>query len=198
MTNVLDVGIGIARLVRAKIILKFVQGAKRILISQARVGHLFKKRFYITIFFLFILDTFTKQLALQFLTQGISTDFLPFIDLYLTYNSGVAFGFLDLGEKSISNTLTFIGFLITLYLFKLIKDESDYRKQFSLSFICGGAIGNIADRFMDGYVTDFLHLKINDFSFFVFNIADASITIGAVLLIYFEFFKKDHLSHETN
>ena len=159
---------------------------------------MFKKRFYITIFFLFILDTFTKQLALQFLTQGISTDFLPFIDLYLTYNSGVAFGFLDLGEKSVSNTLTFIGFLITLYLFKLIKDESDYRKQFSLYVICGGAIGNIADRFMDGYVTDFLHLKINDFSFFVFNIADASITIGAVLLIYFEFFKKDHLNHETN
>jgi len=159
---------------------------------------LFKKRFYITIFFLFIVDTFTKQLALQFLTQGISTDFLPFIDLYLTYNSGVAFGFLDLGEKSVSNILTFVGFLITLYLFKLIKDESDYRKQFSLSFICGGAIGNIADRFMDGYVTDFLHLKINDFSFFVFNIADASITIGAVLLIYFEFFKKDHLNHETN
>ena len=118
---------------------------------------MFKKRFYITIFFLFILDTYTKQLALQFLAQGISRDFLPFIDLYLTYNSGVAFGFLD-----VSNILTFVGFLITLYLFKLIKDESDYRKQFSLSFICGGAIGNIADRFMDGYVTDFLHLKIND------------------------------------
>ena len=154
---------------------------------------MFKKRFYITIFFLFILDTYTKQLALQFLEQDISRDFLPFIDLYLTYNSGVAFGFLDLGEKSVSNILTFVGFLITIYLFKLIKEESNHKKQFSLSIICGGAIGNIADRFMDGYVTDFLHLKINDFSFFVFNFADASITIGAISLIYLEFFKKDTL-----
>ena len=88
---------------------------------------MFKKRFYITIFFLFILDTFTKQLALQFLAQGISTDFLPFIDLYLTYNSGVAFGFLDLGEKSVSNTLTFVGFTITLYLFKLIKEKTHHQ-----------------------------------------------------------------------
>ena len=68
---------------------------------------MFKKRFYITIFFLFILDTYTKQLALQFLEQDISRDFLPFIDLYLTYNSGVAFGFLDLGEKSVSNIFNF-------------------------------------------------------------------------------------------
>lgn len=163
-----------------------------------RVGRLFKKRFFITIFFLFILDIYTKQLALQFLEPGISRDFLPFIDLYLTFNSGIAFGFLDLGEKSISNILTLVGFLITLYLLKLIKDEDDYRKQFSLSFICGGAIGNIADRFMDGYVTDFLYLKINDFSFFIFNFADASITIGAILLIYFEFFKKDHTNYEAN
>jgi signal peptidase II len=44
----------------------------------------------------------------------------------------------------------------------------------------------------DGYVTDFLHLKINNFSFFIFNIADASITIGAVLLIYLELFKRDN------
>lgn len=163
-----------------------------------RVGRLFKKRFYITIFILLILDIYTKQLALQFLVQGISKDFLPFMDLYLTFNSGVAFGFLDLGEKSISNILTFIGFIITLYLLKLIKEENDHRKQFSLSLICGGAIGNIADRFMDGYVTDFLHLKVNDFSFFVFNFADASITIGAILLIYFEFIKKDYLNHEAN
>jgi lipoprotein signal peptidase len=49
---------------------------------------------------------------------------------------------------------------------------------------------------MDGLVTDFLHLKIADFSFFIFNIADASITVGAIFLIYLELFKKNHIRDE--
>jgi len=57
-------------------------------------------------------------------------------------------------------------------------------------------LGNIIDRFTDGLVTDFLHLKIADFSFFIFNIADASISLGAIFLIYLELFKKNHLSNE--
>ena len=73
----------------------------------------------------------------------------------------------------------------------LLKNENDNTKKLALSIIIGGALGNIFDRLPDGYVTDFLHLKINNFSF-IFNIADASITIGAVLLIYLELFKKDN------
>ncbi len=57
----------------------------------------------------------------------------------------------------------------------------------ALSFITGGAIGNVLDRINDGSVTDFLHLKIYNYSLFVFNLADAFITIGAILIIYFEF-----------
>jgi signal peptidase II len=60
--------------------------------------------------------------------------------------------------------------------------------------IIGGALGNILDRIPDGYVTDFLHLNVNKFSFFIFNPADAFISIGAILLIYLELFKRDHVS----
>ena len=81
--------------------------------------------------------------------------------------------------------------IITLViLFFAIKSSGVERIGFSI--ILGGSLGNIFDRLPDGYVTDFLHLKINNFSFFIFNIADASITIGAVLLIYLELFKKDN------
>ena len=64
--------------------------------------------------------------------------------------------------------------------------EKDFKKKIALSFITGGAFGNILDRINDGKVTDFLHLKVMDFSFFVFNLADLFITIGAILIIYFE------------
>ena len=69
----------------------------------------------------------------------------------------------------------------------MIIKETRYRYKTALSFIVSGAIGNVLDRINDGSVTDFLHLKIYNYSLFVFNLADAFITIGAVLIIYFEF-----------
>ena len=69
----------------------------------------------------------------------------------------------------------------------MIIKETRYRYKIALSFIVSGAIGNVLDRINDGSVTDFLHLKIYNYSLFVFNLADAFITIGAVLIIYFEF-----------
>ena len=56
--------------------------------------------------------------------------------------------------------------------------------------ITAGALGNIIDRFIDGKVTDFLHLEFGSLSFFIFNLADAFITLGAILIIYFELIYK--------
>jgi len=153
---------------------------------------LFKSKYFLYILICIVLDLFSKHLALTYLNHSTPIGFIPFIDFYLTFNSGVAFGFLDLGSRSMSNMLTFAGILIVGYMLLLLKNENDNTKKLALSIIIGGALGNIFDRLPDGYVTDFLHLKINNFSFFIFNIADASITIGAVLLIYLEFFKKDN------
>jgi len=153
---------------------------------------LFKSKYFLYILICIVLDLLSKHLALNYLNHSIPIEFIPFIDFYLAFNSGVAFGFLDLGSRVMSNMLTFAGILIVVYMLALLKNENDNTKKLALSIIIGGALGNIFDRLPDGYVTDFLHLKINNFSFFIFNIADASITIGAVLLIYLELFKKDN------
>ena len=153
---------------------------------------MFKSKYSLYILIFIVLDLFSKHLALTHLNYSTPIEFIPFIDFYLTFNSGIAFGFLDLGSRTMSNMLTFAGILIVGYILVLLKNENDNTKKLALSIIIGGALGNIFDRLPDGYVTDFLHLKINNFSFFIFNIADASITIGAVLLIYLELFNKDN------
>ena len=153
---------------------------------------MFKSKYFLYIFIFIVLDLFSKHLALNYLSHSTPIEFIPIIDFYLTFNSGIAFGFLDLVSRAMSNILTFAGILIVVYMLLLLKHENDNTKKLALSIIIGGALGNIFDRLPDGYVTDFLHLKINNFSFFIFNIADASITIGAVLLIYLELFKKDN------
>ena len=151
-----------------------------------------KSKYFLYILIFIVLDLFSKHLALNYLSHLTPIEFIPFIDFYLTFNSGVAFGFLDLGSRVMSNILTLVGILIVAYMLVLLKNENESTKKLALSIIIGGALGNIFDRLLDGYVTDFLHLKINNFSFFIFNIADASITIGALLLIYLELFKKDN------
>ena len=153
---------------------------------------MFKSKYFLYILIFIVLDLFSKHLALNYLSHSTPIEFIPIIDFYLTFNSGVAFGFLDLGSRVMSNILTFAGILIVVYMLVLLKNENDNTKKLALSIIIGGALGNIFDRLPDGYVTDFLHLKINNFSFFIFNIADASITIGAVLLIYLELFNKEN------
>ena len=153
---------------------------------------MFKSKYFLYILICIVLDLLSKHLALNYLNYSTPIEFIPFVDFYLTFNSGIAFGFLDLGSRTMSNMLTLAGILIVVYMLVLLKNENDNTKKLALSIIIGGALGNILDRLPDGYVTDFLHLKINNFSFFIFNIADASITIGAVLLIYLELFKKDN------
>ena len=98
----------------------------------------------------------------------------------------------DFGSGLSSYILLFIGILIVIFLVKQLLNETNKPSQIALILIIGGALGNILDRAGDGSVTDFLHLYINNFSFFIFNPADAFICIGAVLLITSEFLKPSH------
>ena len=74
----------------------------------------------------------------------------------------------------------------------MIANEDMIKKKYALSIITAGAYGNIIDRAIDNKVTDFLHLEVLNFSFFIFNFADAFITVGAILLIYFELIYKSN------
>ncbi len=159
---------------------------------MASKENLYNYRFILIIFLLVCFDIFSKVIANTSLLFGQSVDTVfPFIELLLIFNSGIAFGIFDNKGELASNLLLILTILITLYLLWMIINETKDRNKLALSFITGGAIGNVLDRINDGSVTDFLHLKIYNYSLFVFNLADAFITIGAILIIYFEF--KDYL-----
>ena len=118
---------------------------------------MFKSKYFLYILIFIALDQFSKHLALNYLDYSTSIKFIPFIDFYLTFNSGIAFGFLDLGSRAMSNMLTFAGILIVVYMLALLKNENDSTKKLALSIIIGGALGNIFDRLPDGYVTCLLY-----------------------------------------
>ena len=152
---------------------------------------LYKLSYPVLIFLLVVLDLFSKNYAVNnFLFAQSYTTFIPFIDFLLIYNSGIAFGIFDSYGNLASNLLLVITIFILIYLIRLLVKEKVPIAKFALSLITAGALGNIIDRFIDGKVTDFLHLELGSFSFFIFNLADAFITLGAILIIYFELIYK--------
>tara|TARA_B100000902_G_scaffold83859_1_gene88412 strand:- start:4584 stop:5072 length:489 start_codon:yes stop_codon:yes gene_type:complete len=152
---------------------------------------LYKLSYPILIILLVVLDLFSKDYAANnFLFAQSYSTFIPFIDFLLIYNSGIAFGIFDGYGNLASNLLLVITIFILIYLIRLLVKEKVQIAKFALSLISAGALGNIIDRFIDGKVTDFLHLEFGSFSFFVFNLADAFITLGAILIIYFELIYK--------
>ena len=158
---------------------------------RAKKEVLYKLSYPVLIIILVVLDLFSKDYAANnFLFAQSYTTFIPFIDFLLIYNSGIAFGIFDGYGNLASNLLLVITIFILIYLIRLLVKEKVQIAKFALSLITAGALGNIIDRFIDGKVTDFLHLEFGSFSFFIFNLADAFITLGAILIIYFELIYK--------
>ena len=158
---------------------------------RVRKEVLFKLSYPVLIILLVVLDLFSKDYAANnFLFAQSYTTFIPFIDFLLIYNSGIAFGIFDGYGNLASNLLLVITIFILIYLIRLLVKEKVQIAKFALSLITAGALGNIIDRLIDGKVTDFLHLEFGSFSFFIFNLADAFITLGAILIIYFELIYK--------
>jgi signal peptidase II len=158
---------------------------------RAKKEVLYKLSYPVLIILLVVLDLFSKDYAANnFLFAQSYTTFIPFIDFLLIYNSGIAFGIFDGYGNLASNLLLVITIFILIYLIRLLVKEKVQIAKFALSLITAGALGNIIDRFIDGKVTDFLHLELGSLSFFIFNLADAFITLGAILIIYFELIYK--------
>ena len=144
------------------------------------------KGYIVTLCLLIIIDYASKIIALNHIEALQQNDLLPLIDFLIVFNSGIAFSFLDLNNFVSRYILLIIVFLITMYFLKIFLDEKDNLKKKSFLLIIAGALGNFIDRLPDGVVTDFLHFKPFDFSLFIFNFADAYITIGAVIFIFSE------------
>ena len=147
------------------------------------------KKGYFFILLLITLDLISKLIAEQYLEFGQSVPLIPILDFFLVYNSGIAFSILDINNKMLSFGLSILGLLIVGYLNALYRVQKSSIYQVTFILIISGAMGNILDRLVDGVVTDFLYLHIGNISFFVFNLADAFISIGAALFFIMEFKK---------
>ena len=146
---------------------------------------------FLTIIFIFIIDRISKLLIINssetYEQYGLSVT--PFLNFNLIWNEGIAFGFFSFDEKVYYNLLTVIIFLIiSILIWMMIKSKS-YEK-FCFLMIIGGSLGNIFDRIYYSAVPDFIDIHINNFHWFIFNVADIFITIGIIFLISFEIFGK--------
>ena len=138
-------------------------------------------KFFLAAASLILVDLFSKGYVEDFLQQGDAVNILPFLSITLAFNSGIAFSLLDFNNFFTDYVLLFLGLIITVFLVKLFKQEDNITSKVGLILIISGALGNIIDRAMDGVVTDFLLFFIGNTPFFIFNLADAYISCGAVL-----------------
>ena len=147
------------------------------------------KNGYLVIFLLIVIDLSSKFCAQEYLEFGQNIPLIPILDLLLVYNSGIAFSIFDFNNTMLSFGLSVLGMLVVIYLHSLYKNEQSLINRISLILIISGALGNIIDRLPDGVVTDFLFFHIGNTSFFIFNFADAFISVGAILFFFAEFKK---------
>ena len=132
-----------------------------------------------------VLDQITKRMAYENLMGQPAVDVLPIFSLVLVFNEGAAFGFLnDAGgwQHYLFISLASV-FSVILLIWIWRERERNLLLASALALVLGGAVGNLADRLMHGFVIDFLLLHYGGWTFPAFNVADIAITMGAILLI---------------
>jgi len=108
-----------------------------------------------------------------------------FLNIYLIWNEGIAFGLFSSNENNIYNILTLLIIFVIIIIFYMITQSQGLQK-YSLLMIFGGALGNVFDRILYKSVPDFIDFHINEFHWFIFNVADIFITIGVICMILTE------------
>ena len=139
------------------------------------------------VFFLILLvfaDQISKYLIVQTLTLGETINVLPFLDFYLIFNTGIAFSFFDEGGELGRWIVVLLVLSVCLYLVNfLISEELRKFETLALLMILSGGLGNLIDRVVWGHVIDFIHFYYENYSFYIFNLADTFITIGVIIYI---------------
>ena len=131
-----------------------------------------------------IADQFTKVLIMGYYKLGDGTYVTSFFNLVRVHNTGAAFSFLASASGWQRWFFTGIGVAAALFIIWMLRAHAG-QKLFSFAMACilGGAIGNVIDRSLYGYVVDFLDFHYAGWHFPAFNVADSAITVGAVCLI---------------
>ena len=132
-----------------------------------------------------IADQFTKVLIVGYYQFGASTTVTSFFNIVRAHNTGAAFSFLAAASGWQRWLFAGIAVAAVLFILYLLRTHAGQRLfSFSLACILGGAVGNLVDRLLRGYVVDFLQFHWHESWYFpAFNVADTAITIGAAGLI---------------
>ena len=138
---------------------------------------------------IFFIDRLTKIYILNLAEVENSVDIYitPYLNLYLVWNKGIAFGLFSMNESIFYNLITFTIGIIILIIFYMIFKKNNIQRYFLL-LIAGGAMGNFYDRLIYTAVPDFIDLHFYGYHWFVFNIADIFISLGVFCLILDELF----------
>ncbi len=132
-----------------------------------------------------VLDQLTKWWILEYVMQPIPhvVEVTPFFNLVLAWNQGVSFGMFSNETAIMPYILSAVALAIVVVLLGWLRSADRVLVALSIGMVIGGAIGNIVDRLRFGAVTDFLDFHAFGWHFWAFNVADAGISVGVVLLI---------------
>jgi signal peptidase II len=135
-------------------------------------------------FIILMIDQFTKVLIVGYYRLGDSTTLTSFFNVVRVHNHGAAFSFLAEAGGWQRWFFTVLGFAAAGVIIWMLRSHAGQRLfSFAMACILGGAIGNVIDRLMYGYVVDFLDFHWRGIHFPAFNLADSAITLGAGCLI---------------
>ena len=155
---------------------------------------------YLIAFFILILDQFTKQLITGSFNYGDVQDITVYFNLVRVHNYGAAFSFLSEAggwqRWALSSVAGIVSIGIIIWISRV--PDNKHFERLALALILGGALGNLIDRMMLGYVVDFLDFHWSGIHFPAFNVADSCITLGAILLIVDSLCSDDPLSDQIN
>jgi len=138
----------------------------------------------IIIFFSIILfDQLTKILVIKNFQLYESMSIFPLFNLTFVVNYGFAFGFLNNSSLNQIIVICVIFLIIAYFLYLLFKTQDQFFR-FSLILVLSGAVGNFIDRVIHGFVIDFIDIYLGSYHWPAFNIADSSITLGFILIMF--------------
>ena len=152
---------------------------------------------FILILLIFLIDRISKIYIVNLTKENFNINIYSseFLNLTLIWNEGIAFGLFSQGNELFYNILTALIVIISLgVLFFSVRYKG--LKRYALLCIFGGSLGNLYDRVSYSAVPDFIDFHINEFHWFVFNVADIFISIGVIIMIMTEFFVKDKKLNE--
>ena len=153
---------------------------------------------FIIILLIFLSDRLTKVKVLNFFENNQLEEIYVsnFLNIYLIWNKGIAFGLLNFDDRIVYNLITVIIAVVSLVILFLATRIKDYKGYF-FTVIFGGAIGNLYDRITYRAVPDFIDFHINNYHWFIFNVADIFVTLGVMCLILDELFVKKKVNEKN-